>query len=225
MTASRPRRQRAYHLVCLLLDLLVAATCRVRADLRTVPRSGPLLVLPNHLSVLDPLVIGTALHRIGRTPRFVITEGVMTHRLLGPLLRWFDHIPIDRSGVAGAAALDPVIEALRHGECVVLYPEGKVIADPAASPGRGLPGAAWAAAEAGAPVVVLAQWGSHRLWHRGSSSLRALPPRRARIVLTAQPPIQVEGGRRGAVRATRSLMAGLGAAIEEVRSTDRPIAR
>lgn len=226
---SAPRRRVAYRVVCGALDLLVRAACRTSADLRTLPREGPLLVLPNHLSVLDPVVVACVLNRHGLVPRFVITAGVMRSPVVGPVLRFFDHVPLDRTAGAGAGALGPVVRALAAGECVVLYPEGRVAEDPGRSPGRGLPGAAVAAARSGAPVVCLGQWGSQGLWHRnrsagakGTSSLLAWPPRRPHVRLLAGAPRQVgaDTDGRGVLRTTRELMAELSRLVVHLRATE-----
>ncbi|MGN6686564.1 MAG: lysophospholipid acyltransferase family protein [Actinomycetales bacterium] len=212
-----PRRVGAYRVVCGLIDVVLRLVCRTRADLSALPRRGPLLVVANHLSVADPLVVAAALNRHGLVPRFVITAGVMRHPLVGPILRYFDHIPLDRDA-RGPGALDAIVAALRRDECVVIYPEGKVAVDVATSPGKAQPGAVTAAAAAGAPVALLAQWGSQDIYHYGSSTLRRVLPRRAVVHLLADAPRPVAAvGLREQLRVHTELMSRLRRLVDTLR--------
>lgn len=212
-----PRRVPQYRLVCGLIDLAMRLVSSTRADLSALPRTGPLLVVANHLSVFDPLVVAAALNRHGLVPRFVITAGVMRHPVTGPILRYFDHIPLDRAE-RGPQALDGIVAALQRGECVVIYPEGKVAPDPGDSPGKAQPGAVTAAAAAGAPLALLAQWGSQDVYSYGTSTLRRFPPRRAIVHLLADAPRPVTAtGLRDQLRVHTELMARLRRLVDTLR--------
>lgn len=111
-----------YSLVASLLRPL-AWWGRLRVDgLDAVPEEGPLLVVPNHDSQWDPVLLGLAL-RPGRRLRFLARASLWRIPGLGPLLSRMGQIPI-RRGAGDAAALAQAVEALRSGEAVCVFPEG-----------------------------------------------------------------------------------------------------
>jgi 1-acyl-sn-glycerol-3-phosphate acyltransferase len=90
--------------------------------LASVPEEGPLLVVPNHDSQWDPVLVGLAL-RPRRRLRFLARASLWKIPGLGPLLHGIGQIPI-RRGAGDAAALGHAVEALRSGEAVCVFPEG-----------------------------------------------------------------------------------------------------
>jgi 1-acyl-sn-glycerol-3-phosphate acyltransferase len=87
-----------------------------------VPAEGPLLVVPNHDSQWDPVLVGLAL-RPRRRLRFLARASLWRIPGLGPLLYAMGQIPI-RRGAGDAAALEHAVAALRTGEAVCVFPEG-----------------------------------------------------------------------------------------------------
>jgi 1-acyl-sn-glycerol-3-phosphate acyltransferase len=94
------------------------------AGLELVPAKGPLLVVPNHDSQMDPVMVGLALRR-HRSLRFLGRADLWRNRPLGWLLYAAHQIPIER-GAQDAAALDEAVTALRAGEAICIFPEGKL---------------------------------------------------------------------------------------------------
>lgn len=176
---SRPRRVRIYRVVCLGLEWALRPVARLRGD-GALPACGGLLLAPNHIGVLDPLLVGAAVVRAGRTPRFVGAAEVFRIPVVGAVLRYFDHLPLNRAAVGGST-LEAIRVALRAGECVVMYPEGKITRDARYRPGRFLRGVAQLAAETGVPVVPVGQWGAQWVLGRTHPSWLRWPPRRARV--------------------------------------------
>lgn len=205
------------------LEVAFRACCRWESEAVQLP-GGPLLVAPNHLSVLDPFLVAFAVRRGGRTPRFVAREDLFAVPLLGAVLRAFDHLPLDRDRSSGAAQLERVAAALTAGECVVLYPEGRVTTAPGFALGRGLPGVAWLAARTRAPVVPVGQWGSQDLWHHGHASLLRWPPRRARATVRFGPPLALptDASPRALATSTRTVMAAVAAQVVRARAALDP---
>ena len=98
---------------------------RLRVDgLDRVPRSGPLLVVPNHDSQWDPVMVGVALRK-RRLLRFLARANLWDIPLVGSVLGAMRQIPIER-GAGDRHALTSAEEALRAGEAVCVFPEGKL---------------------------------------------------------------------------------------------------
>jgi 1-acyl-sn-glycerol-3-phosphate acyltransferase len=98
---------------------------RTRVEgLEHVPREGPLLVVPNHDSQMDPVIVGIALLR-RRQLRYLARANLWKIRGLAPLMNGMRQIPIER-GTGDRGALSKAEEALRAGEAVCIFPEGKL---------------------------------------------------------------------------------------------------
>ena len=87
-----------------------------------VPAQGPLLVVGNHDSYWDPLVIGIAAIR-RRQIRALSKASMWKVKGVGKLLDGMGQIPIVR-GTKDADALDRAIAELRGGACIGVFPEG-----------------------------------------------------------------------------------------------------
>jgi 1-acyl-sn-glycerol-3-phosphate acyltransferase len=113
-----------------LMWVLLHTFYRVRAEgLRHVPLKGPALLVCNHVSYIDALVIGSLLPRL---PRFVADHRFFKRPVLGALLRLGGAIPIAQSRedpVAKEAAFEAAVQALRDGQLVMIFPEGSLTRD------------------------------------------------------------------------------------------------
>lgn len=147
----------------------------------------------NHLSVADAFVLTGAVARHGRRIRMLGTAGLFRAPVVGPVLRAVGYIPVDRRSADPSAALAPALEALRAGQCVGLYPEGAITRHPDGWPARGKTGVVRLALDSGAPVVPLAQWGTHRLVGEQGTRWRALaaPLTRPRVDVRIGPPLDL----------------------------------
>jgi 1-acyl-sn-glycerol-3-phosphate acyltransferase len=94
------------------------------SGLESVPEEGPLLVVPNHDSLWDPVIVGIALRKRRRL-RFLARASLWRIPGLGPVLYAIGQIPIER-GAGDARALERAIEALRAGQAICVFPEGKL---------------------------------------------------------------------------------------------------
>ncbi|HET7508237.1 MAG TPA: lysophospholipid acyltransferase family protein [Solirubrobacterales bacterium] len=90
--------------------------------LEAVPEQGPLLILGNHDSHWDPVMVGIAAYR-RRQIRALAKSELWDVRGLGPILNGMGQIPIQR-GKGDKDALAKAIEALRAGVCIGVFPEG-----------------------------------------------------------------------------------------------------
>ena len=115
-------RTRTYALA-MALNLPVARWGRLRVEgVETLPESGPLLVVGNHDSHWDPVMVGIAARR-RRQIRALAKAQLWDVRGLGPILNGMGQVPIER-GKGDAAALSKAIEILRAGACIGVFPEG-----------------------------------------------------------------------------------------------------
>ncbi|MEM6798216.1 MAG: lysophospholipid acyltransferase family protein [Planctomycetota bacterium] len=86
---------------------------------RGVPASGPLVLVCNHQSHLDPVIVGVMCRRqIAYLARDTLFKGP-----LGVLIRSYDAVPIDREG-SGLAGLRATLKRIKQGDAVLLFPEG-----------------------------------------------------------------------------------------------------
>src|SRR2546423_186474 len=107
----------------LLLPLAWWGRMRV-VGLDAVPRAGPVLVVPNHDSQMDPVVLGIALRKV-RPLRYLARANLWKIRGLGPIMYGLRQIPVER-GAGDMAAIQAAVDALRAGEAVCVFPEGKL---------------------------------------------------------------------------------------------------
>src|SRR5262245_29320458 len=115
-------RTRTYSFA-MAVNLPVARWGRLRVEgLETLPEDGPLLVVGNHDSHWDPLMVGVAARK-RRQIRALAKADLWKVRGLAPILNGMGQIPIER-GKGDAQALARAIEALRSGVCIGVFPEG-----------------------------------------------------------------------------------------------------
>jgi 1-acyl-sn-glycerol-3-phosphate acyltransferase len=109
--------------IAMAVNLPVARWARLEATgVETLPASGPLLLVGNHDSHWDPVMIGFAARR-RRMIRALAKSQLWDVKGLAPVLNGMGQIPIVR-GAGDAQALANAIEALRGGSCVGVFPEG-----------------------------------------------------------------------------------------------------
>jgi 1-acyl-sn-glycerol-3-phosphate acyltransferase len=127
-----------------------------------IPPCGPVLLVANHVSVLDPLACARLAWDNGRVPHFLAKQSVFTG-LAGTILRAAGQIPVARHSVEAHGALEAARSDLAAGNLVVIYPEGSVTRDPAWWPMQSRTGVARLALTTDAAVVPVAQWGPQRV--------------------------------------------------------------
>src|SRR5581483_8485098 len=113
----------AYRVVRRLARLLVRLLYRLQVEgAERLPPRGSLIVVANHESVLDAVVLGAAL---GRELRFLTKAELWRIPLLGRVLDALGGIAVER-GRGDLAALARARDALEAGEAVALFPQGFV---------------------------------------------------------------------------------------------------
>lgn len=128
--------------------------------------SGPAIVACNHVSFLDPPLVGIAFDEMVYS---FARKTLFDHPLAGMILRSWQVIAVDREK-PDAASLKSTIRLLRDGKKVVMFPEGTRSYD-------GVPRAAEAGvglfiAKSKAPVLPVRLFGTHEAFPRGAKALR-----------------------------------------------------
>jgi 1-acyl-sn-glycerol-3-phosphate acyltransferase len=136
-----------------------------------IPPTGPVLLVANHVSILDPLACARLVFDNGRLPHFLAKQSVFKG-LAGTLLRSAGQIPVARFSADAHGALDAAKADLDKGNVVVIYPEGSVTRDPDWWPMQARTGVARLALTTDAVVVPVAQWGPQRVHDYHSKTLR-----------------------------------------------------
>jgi 1-acyl-sn-glycerol-3-phosphate acyltransferase len=109
--------------IAMAVNLPVARWARLEVSgVETLPASGPLLLIGNHDSHWDPVMIGFAA-RQRRQIRALAKSTLWDVKGLAPILDGMGQIPIVR-GAGDAQALANAVEALRGGSCIGVFPEG-----------------------------------------------------------------------------------------------------
>ena len=145
--------------------------------LEAIPRRGPVLVVSNHDSWLDPLAIAEVMMWRERPVRFLAKDSLWKWRITAAILNSIGQIPI-RRGAGDSAALDAAVAALRSGEAVAIFPEGTFSRGQALRARRGVARLAQACPEV--PIVLVAV--------EGGTALNRLSARRPRISAEFFPP-------------------------------------
>ncbi|WP_395120641.1 MFS transporter [Rhodanobacter sp. FW102-FHT14D06] len=172
--------------------VLVNTLYRVRVDgTQHLPEEGPALLVCNHVSFMDPLLL---MANLRRPARFVMYYRIFHTPLLRFVFRTAKAIPIagqKEDPVVLQQAYDAIDAALADGELVCIFPEGGLTGDGEIAPFR--PGLEKILARRPVPVVPLALrglWGS--VWSRRDTRLGRLRlPRRfrARVELVVDAPV------------------------------------
>lgn len=142
--------------------------------LENVPQDKPLVLAANHLSVLDPMLLGIA---FPRRLRPLAKEELFTgNRVFSWLIRSLGAIPLNRdTGNNAGAALKKFSDLLASGQDMMIFPEG----------GRSLTGrlqvleggAALVAAKHGVPILPAWLEGVYESMPMGAGRLKRHPLR------------------------------------------------
>ncbi|SDX67447.1 1-acyl-sn-glycerol-3-phosphate acyltransferases [Modestobacter sp. DSM 44400] len=145
--------------------------------LSRIPPTGGVLLVANHVSVLDPLACARLVWDAGRVPHFLAKDSVFVG-LAGTILRAAGQIPVSRGSSAASSSVHTAKAALDAGDLVVIYPEGSVTRDPDWWPMEGRTGVARLALTTEAVVLPVAQWGPQRVhdYHSGKLHPRLRAP-------------------------------------------------
>ncbi|HOI56855.1 MAG TPA: lysophospholipid acyltransferase family protein [Phycisphaerae bacterium] len=150
-----------YRLLRFMSQMLYVGLMQGRAYHRDrVPTEGGLLVVANHQSYLDPILVALP---ISRPFSPMARESLFRQRLFSWLIRSLNAFPVKR-GSADLAAIKEAIRRLRRGDIVLVFPEGTRTRD--GSIGRLQSGLVLIAQRAKAPILPAVIDGAYECWPR-----------------------------------------------------------
>ncbi|MGQ1839728.1 lysophospholipid acyltransferase family protein [Kocuria turfanensis] len=170
---SRTSNRRLFRVLAGIVKPAYRLVARLRwTGAEHLPAEGGFIVVPNHLTELDPLTVAITLYDNGIMPRFLAKESLFRAPVVGAVLRATGQVPVPRGTPDAAAALTAARAELASGGAVVIYPEGTLTRDPGQWPMTGHTGAARLALATGVPVIPLAHWGDQEVLGRAPSTGR-----------------------------------------------------
>lgn len=157
-----------YVALTLAASALLATFARIatRTPSQRLPE-GRVIVIANHTSFVDGLLLAVVCRRLGRSLRLLATAGVFRAPVIGALVRRLGFIPVQRGTSRAGESLASAVQALRAGEAVGLFPEGRLTRDPEHWPEQARTGAVRLALATGAPIVPVAIQGAPALVGHG----------------------------------------------------------
>jgi 1-acyl-sn-glycerol-3-phosphate acyltransferase len=164
------------------------------SGLENVPRTGPVIICPNHSATLDPPMVPAFVPR-GDTWSMAKSEYFDKGGFVEWIFRRYHAFPVVRHS-ADRTALRTAFDILKSGQALVIYPEGTrvesgVLAEPE-------PGAGFIAQRAACPVVPVGLTGTRECLPKGAHW-----PRRTRVSITFGKPFRVLSKRLDGASVTR----------------------
>lgn len=159
-----------------------------------VPKSGPVLIAPIHVSHLDPPLVGCA---CPRAINFMAKEELFKKKFFSWLITSLGAFPV-RRGETDSAAIRLAIDILKAGKTTLVFPEGT--RGDGIHMGEVKVGIAMLAKRSGAAVVPVGLSGSNKMLPRGESR-----PRRAKLKVVFGEPLYFADFEEGNARDAREL--------------------
>lgn len=136
---------------------------------KKVPMEGPVIVIANHASNLDPPILSNC---VRRPVSFMAKESLFQVPLLAPAIRAYGAYPVKR-GSADRSAIREAMKQLEQGWAVGIFLQGVRTPDGRISSPK--LGAALIAAKAQVPLLPVCLWGTEKILKKGASVPRPAP--------------------------------------------------
>lgn len=137
-----------YFIICFGARILLKIFFRIRVDgIRNIPRKGPFIIAPNHISFLDPVAAGAF---IPRSLYYMARDTLFDIPFLGALIKACHTFPV-RRGKPHPRTMKKALSILKSGNGLLLFPEGTRSINGKLR--EGSPGLGMLASLSGAPVI------------------------------------------------------------------------
>ncbi|MBE3592592.1 MAG: 1-acyl-sn-glycerol-3-phosphate acyltransferase [Thermoanaerobacter sp.] len=151
-----------YYIAKVIVLVIIKMMFRIEVrGLKNIPKKGPVIICPNHISLLDPPVIGALLNR---RIYFMAKEELFKNPFLKLLLRTgLGAFPVKR-GTADLSAIKTALTYLKKGRAIGIFPEGT--RSKTGKLQKAEPGVALLAIKGNAPVVPIGIKGKYHLFSK-----------------------------------------------------------
>lgn len=139
-----------------------------------VPRTGPVIIAPNHASMMDPPLVGWITPRVLRVmaKQELFGTSSLPRRAFDYFIRGIGTFPVQR-GRPDRKALRTAMAVLRRGNGLLLFPEGSRTTD--GTLGAAEPGLGMIAHATKSPIVPVYLHGTDAAWSKTHPALRPVP--------------------------------------------------
>jgi 1-acyl-sn-glycerol-3-phosphate acyltransferase len=145
-----------------LLALVVLRRALHVSGRERLPRSGPALIVSNHVATCDPPLVGAYLRR--SDVYYMAKSESFRKRWNAFFLRGFNAFPVVRQ-TADRSALRYALELLAAGHVLIMFPEGS--RSPDHKMARPYAGVGFIARHSAVPIIPAAVWGTENVLPRG----------------------------------------------------------
>ncbi|MGH2331899.1 lysophospholipid acyltransferase family protein [Thermoanaerobacter mathranii] len=151
-----------YYIAKIIVRTIIKVIFKIEIKgLENIPKKGPVIICSNHISFLDPPVIGALLNRrIYFMAKEELFKNPFLRLLLGTGLGAF---PVKR-GTADLSAIKTALTYLKKGKAIGIFPEGT--RSKTGQLQKAEPGVAMLAIKGNAPVVPIAIKGRYGLFSK-----------------------------------------------------------
>ncbi|MFJ3956948.1 lysophospholipid acyltransferase family protein [Arthrobacter sp. NPDC090010] len=225
MKESRVSGATFVFLASVLRPLMNLTLSKEWKGLENIPDGG-FIAAPNHVTEIDPIVVGHMLYNAKRPPHFLAKASLFKIPFVGWLLHNTRQVPVERSSAGANNSLRVAQEVVDAGGSIIIYPEGTLTRDPDLWPMKGHTGAARLALQTGAPVVPVGHWGAQELFPRYAKRLYPFPRKKVRVLVG--PPVDLDDLRGKPMtktvltEATARIMDAITVLVAELRGEEAP---
>ncbi|MDT0202895.1 lysophospholipid acyltransferase family protein [Nocardioides sp. AE5] len=232
MSVRKVRQRRGWAVSTAVVTIKPAMRALARRnwiDGDKVPAEGGCIIALNHITKVDPLMAAYFVYDHGRIPRFMAKDSLFDIKGVGNILRSARQIPVKRMTGGAADAFSAAVDAVRAGECVIIYVEGTITRDPDLWPMKGKSGAARIALETGCPVIPVAHWGVQEILAPYAKKPDLFP--RKDVTFKAGDPVDLDDLVAAGItaertsQATERIIAAITSQLEDIRGEKAPAER
>ncbi len=147
-----------YYFIKFILKCIFYPLYRVeRIGINKVPGKGRIIICSNHISYLDPVIIGAF---IPRCIYFIAKRELYSNKFVASLVTFLNSFPVDRQSFS-MKVFKTSFEVLENENALGIFPEGK--RSPDGIMGKGKKGVGFIAVHSRAPILPVAVSGTNKI--------------------------------------------------------------